>query len=131
MKVTCTIENSVLPYGFFQSTRMLNQECLSGLCSVNFYFLSILMTCKKYKIECQFFCWHNALFCNQGSPIIKDPQLSRTPNYQGPPIIKDPQLSRTPNYRHLTLIMIKSSTNGRINGRWHLILTPLSMQLRF
>ena len=25
----------------------------------------------------------------------------------------------------------KSSTNGRINGRWHLILIPLSRQLRF
>ena len=25
----------------------------------------------------------------------------------------------------------KSATNGRINGRWHLILTSLSRQLRF
>ena len=52
---------------FFPSTLMLNQEC-----SVHFYFLSILMICKKnIKSNVKFFADDTMLFS-----VIKVPQLS-------------------------------------------------------
>ena len=56
---------------FSQSTPILNQECLKGLCSVRFSFLSVLMICKKTKSNVKFFAEGTMHFS-----VIKDPQLS-------------------------------------------------------